>query len=95
MGKVDKNLVEYLANLSRIKLSGEETESFGKELEDVLEYVSHLNRLNTGNLVPSSHVMDMENVWREDIVEPSLSPEEILKNAPERQGNFFRVPKII
>lgn len=87
--------VEYLSKLIRVELTEEEKIKFEKELEKILEYVSQLNQLNTENVEPLYHVLPLKNVFREDIPEDSSLKEEILKNAPEREKDFFKVPRII
>ena len=87
--------IEYLARLSRIKLNEEEKERFEKELTKIIEYVSQLKEVDTENVEPSYHVLPVTNVFREDKVEKSLDVEEVLKNAPDRVKNFFKVPRII
>jgi len=92
---IKKEDVEYLSKLARISLKEEEKIKFEKELEKILEYVSKLNEVNTENVTPSYHVLPIKNVFREDIPDKSTSKEEILKNAPDRDENFFKVPRII
>jgi aspartyl-tRNA(Asn)/glutamyl-tRNA(Gln) amidotransferase subunit C len=87
--------VEYLSKLARIELKEEEKIKFEKDLEKILEYVSKLNEVNTENIPPSYHVLPIKNVFREDIPEKSTQKKEILKNAPDRDENFFKVPRII
>ncbi len=87
--------IEYLARLARIKLNEEEKERFEKELTKIIEYVSQLKEVDTENVEPSYHVLPVTNVFREDKVEKSLDVEEVLKNAPDRVKNFFKVPRII
>lgn len=87
--------VEYLSKLARIELKEEEKIRFEEELEKILEYVSKLNEVNTENIIPTYHVLPLKNIFREDIPDKSTPKEEILKNAPDRDENFFRVPRII
>jgi len=87
--------VEYLANLARIQLSPEESLRFAGQLDGILAHVEKLKSVDTENIPPTSHVLPLANVYREDKVRPSLKPEETLANAPDKEGPFFRVPKII
>lgn len=87
--------VEYLAHLARIQLSPEEIRRFTGELTEILGHVEKLKGLNTEGVPPTSHVLSLSNVFREDRVRPSLGPGEALANAPDKEGPFFRVPKII
>jgi len=87
--------IEHLASLARLSLSDKESELFGPQIESILEYIDKLNELDTENVEPTSHVIEINNVLREDIRRESLSREDALINAPDRTAKFFRVPKII
>lgn len=93
--KISKKDVEHVAKLARLKLTWEEKEKFGKQLSEILEYVEKLNELDTEKVEPTSHVIPLQNVMREDRVKPSLPVEEVLGNAPAREGKYFKVPRII
>ena len=93
--KITKEQVEYVANLAKLNLSEEEKEIFTKTLDDILSYMDKLNQLDTTDIKPTSHVLPIKNVFREDEVKPSLSLEEALANAPDRKNGFFRVPRVI
>jgi len=87
--------VEHIAHLARLRLSEEEKEKFGAQLSSILTYVEKLNELDTSGVEPTSHVLAMGNVMREDALKPSLPTDEALLNAPDRADDFYRVPKII
>ena len=87
--------VKHIAELARLEFSGEELESFTHQLNQILEYVEKLNELDTENVEPLSHPVEGVNAFREDELKPSISREEALKNAPDRDEEFFRVPKVI
>ena len=88
--------VKYVAKLARISLSEDDTKCFQRQLSGILDYIAQLNEVDTDNTPPTTHVLSsMKNVFREDDLKESLSPDEVLKNAPERRGDFFAVPKII
>ncbi|MCK4262278.1 Asp-tRNA(Asn)/Glu-tRNA(Gln) amidotransferase subunit GatC [bacterium] len=93
--KISKKDVEHVAKLARLRLAEEEKEKFGKQLSEILEYVKKLNELDTEKVEPTSHVVPLKNVMREDEVRPSLPVEDVLRNAPVREGKYFKVPKII
>lgn len=95
MTRISRDQVRHVARLARLALSEEETALFEKQLSDILTYVETLNRLDTTGVEPTSHVLEIRNVFREDEVRSSLSAEEAVANAPERRESFFRVPKII
>ena len=93
--KVDKELVKYIAHLSRIKLTEKELEKFPLQLENILAYVEKLDKVDVNNVEPTSHVLPLKNVYREDKAKKSIDIEEVMKVAPERQENFFKVPRVI
>lgn len=87
--------VEHVANLARLTFPEDERELFRSQLDAILSYVGKLGELDTEGVEPTSHVLPIKNVFREDDPKGSLSPDEALANAPERSGDFYRVPKII
>ena len=91
---VDKNWVEKIALLARLKLTEEEVETFSKQLGDILNFVEHLSDLDTSD-VPPYIQKSQETPMREDKVEDSLPREEALMNAPQKEEGFFVVPKIL
>jgi len=92
---ISKKEVEYVAHLARLRLSEEEKERFTHQLDQILEYIQQLNQLDTEKVPPTSHVLALKNVWREDEVKSSLPLPEVLSNAPQADEKFFLVPKII
>lgn len=93
--KISREEIEHIALLGRLSLSEEEKELFGPQLSNILDYVEQLNELDTRDVEPTSHVIPLSNVMREDIPGGSISREEALMNAPSHTEKFFRVPKII
>lgn len=93
--KISKEMVKHISLLSRLELKDEEIEVYQDQLSRILDYVEKLNEVNTENIKPTSHVLSLNNVFREDMVGISLSREEVLRNAPDSTDKFFRVPKII
>jgi len=93
--KITIKEVEHVARLARLELTEEEKERMRAQLDSILSYIDKLNELDTSVVEPTSHVLPMTNVFREDEVRPSLSQEEALANAPDRQDLFFRVPRIL
>jgi aspartyl-tRNA(Asn)/glutamyl-tRNA(Gln) amidotransferase subunit C len=87
--------VEYVANLARLDLSPEEKALFTRQLAHILEYIHKLNELETDEVPPTSHVLSLNNVFREDVVSPSTPPGEMLTSAPEQESGHYKVPKII
>ena len=92
---IDIEQVRYIAHLSRLEISPEEEKKFTRQLGDILSYVEKLREVDTTNIPPTSHVLPLKNVFREDKLSFSLSPDEALSNAPDRKDNLFKVPKII
>ncbi|MFH1995960.1 MAG: Asp-tRNA(Asn)/Glu-tRNA(Gln) amidotransferase subunit GatC [Candidatus Omnitrophota bacterium] len=93
---ISKEQVQHVALLSRLSLSDEELELYRKQLGSIIEYIDTLNKLDTDGVQPTSHPLSsMKNVFRDDELKPSLSVEDALKNAPEREGDFFKIPKVI
>lgn len=92
---INRDVVKYTANLANIGLSDEELGHFTGQLDRILAYVDKLNTLNVANLAPTSHALEMKNVYREDVVKKSLPVSEVIKNAPDKKNNLFQVPKII
>ena len=93
--KITPQTVGHVARLARLALSDEEIERFVPQLEKILEYIEQLKEVSVEGIEPTSHVLPLVNVYREDRVKPSLSSQDALLNAPAREGNFFKVPKVI
>jgi aspartyl-tRNA(Asn)/glutamyl-tRNA(Gln) amidotransferase subunit C len=87
--------VEHVAALARLAFSKEEKVTLTAQLNKILQYMEQLNTLDTRNVEPLSQVIELSNVFRRDDLEPSLSREEIMKNAPARTEKFFKIPKVI
>jgi aspartyl-tRNA(Asn)/glutamyl-tRNA(Gln) amidotransferase subunit C len=87
--------VEHVAELARLELTAAEKEQFIAQLNQILTYMEKLNELDTTGVEPTSHVIPLSNVLREDEVRPSLDREAVLQNAPEESHFFFKVPRII
>jgi aspartyl-tRNA(Asn)/glutamyl-tRNA(Gln) amidotransferase subunit C len=92
---ISKEQVEHVAWLARIELTEEEKQAFTKQLNEVLDYFKKINEIDTSNIEPTYHVLNLVNVLREDKVEPSLSKEDALRNASQKEDSFIRAPKII
>ncbi len=93
--KISKEEIEHIAVLARLSLTEEEKELFGAQLSGILGYMEQLNELDTKEVEPTSHVLALGNVMREDVPGESLPREEALMNAPSHTEKFYRVPKII
>jgi aspartyl-tRNA(Asn)/glutamyl-tRNA(Gln) amidotransferase subunit C len=95
MPGISREDVEHVARLARLELSEVELERMRVEMSNILAYMDKLRSLDTGGVEPTSHAVPLRNVMREDEACPSLPREEMLANAPDRAGDFFRVPRII
>lgn len=95
MEVINKDTVRYVAELARIHLEEKDLEYFTGQLARILEYVEKIKKLNIEKVSPTSHPLSLKNVFREDKVIPSISPEEATANAPFKSGNLFGVPRII
>ena len=93
--KITLKEVEHVARLARLELSEAEKERLRSQLDAILTYIDKLRQLDTDNVEPTSQAIPMVNVMREDEVRPCLPREAMLANAPEREGDFVRVPRII
>ncbi len=93
---ITEDVVRYVARLSRLRLGEKDLARFQSQLSRILDYIAQLNEVDTEGVQPTTHVLSsMRNVFREDELKESLSPEEALSNAPARKENFFEVPKVI
>jgi aspartyl-tRNA(Asn)/glutamyl-tRNA(Gln) amidotransferase subunit C len=93
--KISRDEVKHVANLARLRFDEGELEKFTDQLNAILTYIDKLNELDTSEVEPTYHVLDLVNVFREDQVQPSLPREAALANAPEHADGFFQVPRII
>ncbi|CCJ33863.1 MULTISPECIES: Asp-tRNA(Asn)/Glu-tRNA(Gln) amidotransferase subunit GatC [Caloramator] len=92
---VDKSQVDYVAKLARLEFSEEEKEKFVGDFNKILQFVEKLNEIDTENVEISISSYPMFNALREDEVKPSLSLDEVLLNAPDKENGYFRVPKVV
>ena len=93
--KIDKNTINKIARLSRIKLDGKESEDYIKDLNSILDWVEQLNEVNTENVEPLSNISSSILPKREDDSKDTNTSEEILENAPDKLEGFFAVPKVV
>jgi aspartyl-tRNA(Asn)/glutamyl-tRNA(Gln) amidotransferase subunit C len=93
--KITLDQVRHVAKLSRLALDEGRLEKFSAQLGSILEYVAKISEVDVTGIEPMAQALPTHNVFREDIVEPSLPLEKVLQNAPDSDGPFFKVPKII
>jgi len=87
--------IDDVSLLSRLELSDTEKELFAGQLSNIIEYTEKLNELDTSGVEPTAHILPMNNVFREDKLRNSLPQDKALRNAPDKEGGFYKVPKII
>ena len=92
---VSKKDVDYIKELARLRVSEEEAEGLVKDLNSILKYVDQLNEVDTDAVEMLVNPLYIENVYREDVVESSLTSEDFLMNAPERVEDYLKVPRVI
>ena len=95
MAEISKDQVKHVAHLARLALSEDEVETMTKQLGDIIKYAELLNELDTENVEPTTHVLDLKNVMRKDEAKKWISKEDALKNAPDQKNGQFRVPSIL
>ena len=92
---ISRQEVLKVGTLSRISLSGVEVDRFASQLSDILGYVDKLAELDTEGVEPLAHALDQSNVLREDEPRPGFTSEQALSGAPDTEGDFFRVPRVL
>ncbi|MBN6187741.1 Asp-tRNA(Asn)/Glu-tRNA(Gln) amidotransferase subunit GatC [Aneurinibacillus sp. BA2021] len=95
MSAISRDEVEYVAKLARLNLTEEEAVKYTEQLNSILEFAGKLNELDTANVPPTSHVLDVSNVMRDDEVRPSVERAEALRNAPDEEDGQFKVPAVM
>lgn len=93
--EISQDDVAHVAKLARLEVSEDETAVFARQLSAILTHIDQLKRVDTAGVEPTATVLPSDNVFREDEVRPSLTPEQALSNAPDQEDGFFRVPKIL
>ncbi|MCW0233148.1 MAG: Asp-tRNA(Asn)/Glu-tRNA(Gln) amidotransferase subunit GatC [Ferrovibrio sp.] len=92
---LDRAAVAKIAKLARLKTDPDRLEAMASELNRILSFVEELQAVNTDNVAPMTSVQPMKLRQREDVVTDGGNPEAVLKNAPQRQGDFYTVPKVV
>ena len=93
--KISLDDAKKVAKLARLALSDEQLAHYATQLQSILGYVEKIREVDTRGVEPMAHAVPLHNVLREDVVEPALSVEQVLQNAPAADGPFFKVPKVI
>jgi len=92
---IDREQVRKVANLARLEMTAEEEEQMTAQLSSILEYFEQLSELDTTNVPPTTRAIDVSNVTRADELQPYPDREALLGEAPEQDGDFFKVPQIL
>ena len=92
---IDKKTVSDIAHLARLELNEKQTNEMASEMSKILGWMEMLGDVNTDNIEPLIHLSEEVNVLREDVIKNELEHERALKNAPKKDSNYFRVPKVI
>ena len=92
MASIDREQILHVARLARLALTDDEVERLGAQLNDILTAVAKVSELDLADVEPTSHPLDLVNVWSDDEPRPSLPLDDALANAPAREGDFFKVP---
>ena len=92
---IDREQVKKVAHLARLDITSEEEEQFTTQLNNILEYFEQLSELDTENVPPTTRAIETSNITRPDKLEPFPNKEDLLNSAPEQDGDYFRVPKIM
>lgn len=92
---IDRKTVEHVAKLARLQLSGEELATYEKQLGAILDYIAKLETLDVQSAEPLTNPAEISNVFRDDVVTPSLPRPDALRNAPDKNDDFFIVPKVV
>ena len=95
MSTITKEQVNHIAHLSRLEIQEDEVDGYIEKLEKVVDLFNELNSVDTGNIKPTYHVLDLVNVFREDVAQEGMNREEVLKNSKETEAGQFKVPTII
>ena len=95
MTKISSSDVRKVAKLARLELPEDQIEKYTEQLEEILSYVDQLQEIDTENIPPTTRAVEVINAMREDLVKVNCSREDLLNQSPHREGDFFRVPKIL
>lgn len=92
---ISKEEVKHIAKLSRLSFNDEELEKTAVELSAIVDFANELSNVDVEGVKPTAHILDIKNIFREDVVSPSFDREKILKNAPTKEAGCISVPKVV
>ena len=95
MTTISTSDIQHLASLSSLALADDEVDGLRQDLENIIGYIEKLGELDTSGVEPTYQVTGLENVWREDEIQPGISAEKLLELAPEKQNNQVKVPQVL
>ena len=95
MTTISTSDIQHLASLSSLALTDDEVDGLRQDLENIIGYIEQLGKLDTSGVEPTYQVTGLENVWREDEIQPGISAEKLLELAPEKQNNQVKVPQVL
>jgi aspartyl-tRNA(Asn)/glutamyl-tRNA(Gln) amidotransferase subunit C len=94
MERISKDEIKHVAKLAELEFDEKDIEKITSQLDRILDHVANVSSVNTEGVPPTSHILDIKNIFREDIVKKSVTQEAALKNAPDEASDGFKVPKI-
>ncbi|MCY7912443.1 Asp-tRNA(Asn)/Glu-tRNA(Gln) amidotransferase subunit GatC [Bacillus haynesii] len=95
MSRISIEEVKHVAHLARLAITDEEAAMFTEQLDSIISFAEELNEVDTENVKPTTHVLQMKNIMREDVPDKGLPVEEVVKNAPDQKDGYIRVPSIL
>jgi len=93
--KITREEVEHVAHLARLNLTEEEKIQMTRDMEAIIGFADQINALEIGDVIPTAHVIPINNVFRDDVARPSMDREKLLRNAPNQENGCFSVPKVV
>lgn len=92
---IDESQIKKAANLARLQINAEDMPKLSKQLSEILSYAATINELDLAGIKPTAHAVEVENVFRADVVADAGVVQDVLAQAPQADGVFFRVPKVL
>ena len=93
--KINDDLVQHIAHLARLEFQGEDLKAIKGDMQNIIGFMDKLSQLDTDEVEPLIFMSDEVNVLREDVVEKTVTSKEALKNAPKKDSDYFRIPKVL
>ncbi|MEC1101090.1 Asp-tRNA(Asn)/Glu-tRNA(Gln) amidotransferase subunit GatC [Bacillus paralicheniformis] len=95
MSRISIEEVKHVAHLARLAITDEEAAMFTEQLDSIISFAEELNEVDTENVKPTTHVLQMKNIMREDVPDKGLPVEDVVKNASDHKDGYIRVPSIL